>query len=226
MKKIKKAFTFIEILITISMFAMVWYLSFSSFWKNIEIQNISSNLTNQLDFIFLFDKELWVNFTDYKITLEKDKNHIIYELDNNYKSQNQTITSVTDTQITFSNTAYLKVFKDNKIEVESWITNTENYYSDNEINIIDIETNYDYLIKTTKSWEELNQVWIKFLKEISGLQTTIYKFEDKNWNELSWPITIYNTLWKNKIIKNNWIKIDDFYVLLETEWTITKIFFN
>lgn len=227
MKKILRAFTYIELIVVISIITLLsstWVFYFNDFVKNQEIEQKVSTIEediNSLDKSIknnqIFDYELQFNTSTWS------KWYISYI--NNFDipyNQNVTFNSITWSWTIWTNwnsslTWNLKLYKNHKLYISELIQS-------NNIYNFDFNDEPNYKIIWTLSWEVLNEININYFAEdnltpeknnLLVLQEINTK-EDKSWTWIS--SLIVKNIWWTKSIIWDWIYLNEAYLFFENSW--------
>ena len=227
MKKDNLAFTLIELLIVVSIIAIVtwtgvfyWFkqLSTIELWtKTQKIIDIIDNLDGQvenkeiIDYSMLLDissNQFWYNYTVNTLWID-----YIQEISFDSELWSWMLSS---TQLWWTGSFVIKTYRwikyVNEEVIQWWWTITNNY--------LDWE---DYKIVSTLSGQTLNDIylWYYDIDNISDdnenkLELIWIKSED--WNTSYSSVLIENKNWKKKILANSLIVIDAFSLIFEKQW--------
>ncbi len=205
MRKNKFWFTFIEIIVSLSILLTISVFAISSFWNNFEKQSLWEELQFFKDNLDDLESWLWFKYTDYEVKIYLWNNYY-YTTNKNYLTNFVNISSINSTTWSIKiNTWSLDtyIYKDNmflktltwsdsySIDIlQTWNYKIENYFKNNKINDLFIN----------------NYININKQKNIALISIN---------NSLTW-IIIKNSLWqKRQILDNNWQIIS---------WDITLMF--
>ena len=226
----KKAFTFIELIIVISIMILITTSSvfyFLDFVKNKEvgqkIQILEDNLTK-------LDKDVSnYKIFDYEVIFDINTHSWWYiSYINNFDINNSqyidSFNSLTWSWVIkflWSWTGSIKIYKKDKFIYKTWITSSDtiNYDFNQEIS---------YKIKSTLTWETLNDIWINYYSE-DNLKpeknnllnlTDINTKKDKSWTNIT-KLIITNIWWKKVFYSwslSNKITDDNIFLFFESNW--------
>lgn len=186
MHKNKLGFTFIEILVAISILSIVSIFALSWFSRNFEIQSLNEELAFFQDTLKNIEKDVWKNITDYEIFINQGEIYY-YTTNKNYSENTQTILdfkSYTWIIQTSTWSDFLRIFSDNML-----ITS----YSGSQIYEYNFSPKTNYKIETSNTWKKLNSLYIYHYKSINTSKN-IYLKEIKNaTNSYTW-VQIKNSI--------------------------------
>ncbi len=228
MKKILKAFTYIELIVVIIIITLLsssWIFYFLDFikWQEIKqqvnvIKEQFSNLEKKVKNFVIFDYEIQLSTNTWTLWYI----NYINNFDISYK-QYIDFNSVTWSgilSITWSGTDNwsIKIYKKNKLYINELIQ------WDKKINF-DFNDEIKYKIIWTLSWETLNEIDINYFSEDNLypkknnllILSEINTKEDKSWSWSS-DLLIKNIWWIKSIIWD-WINYyDEVYLFFENNW--------
>lgn len=190
--KTNNGFTFIEIVISITIFSLLSYFAVTSFQKNVVLQSSQENIASFLDIMDELDIQLWQNVSDYTLELWLWK---IYSYTKNtlWLSYQQSLIMNNLTGSIIANTgSFLKIIRNNELLLFTQTPSLSYTYSFLE--------KWDYRIEGTFSGAHLNDLYINyfgFSKDNKDIE--LYNINDINNNSYSW-IVITNQLWQTKKI--------------------------
>ena len=217
----KKAFTFIELLvvitiITITTISWVFYFSrqVSSMW-------LSSKITNVKNFIDKLDNDISnKKVFDYKIYFKKNSIWFTGSLNNLWidYSQKLFMNFDTGTWIIYSHTGWdLKIYSGIKYKDTIFLEDKNNYsYLFNK--------NIYWKIESSYSWEILNTVFLQYFSEENFDKNILDKLKLIwiYWNSSKTSgnyasLIIQNINWNKKIIAD-WVEKNKIYLFFEQNW--------
>ncbi len=200
MKKIKKAFSFVELIVVVAILAIITASSTMYFWNTIDKLNINNAISNiEFQIQALDNKVSSREIFDYEINFFKDKNYyVIYEniFDNNYKlkldsfNESNKIWNFKIISWYNSNTWAIKFYKWYKFIKQDQKTWDQIFtWSFSEI------TNYK--LTWSYSWTILNKIYFNYFNN-----NLILKQINTNNSSNLGSVKIQNILWK-KIFNND-----------------------
>lgn len=216
MKKNRFAFTFIEILVAISILSIVSIFALSWFSRNFERQSLNEELVFFQDTLKKLEKDIGKNTTDYQIFINKWEIYY-YTINKNYLKNTQNIVnfqSYTWVIQTSSGTDFLKIFSDNML-IHS--------YSGSQIYEYSFDQKTNYKIETSNTWKKLNSLYIYHYKNIDAWKK-VYLMEIKNGTQTYDSIQIKNTIGQKRQILTNSGQIISWNILLtfeDNKWITT-----
>lgn len=185
MKKNKKGFTFVEILVAITILSLISLFALSWFGKNFEIQSLNEELSFFQERLAELDKNIGTNLSDYEISLFLGEIYF-YTSNKNYLSTPQKILgfeSYTGTIQTSSGIDISRIFSDDFfIYTHSW---TQIY----EYNFANLP---NYKVETYHNGTLINPIFISHYSQI----------KQENKIRLS-KINIWTQSYTGILIKNN-----------------------
>lgn len=232
MKKIIKGFTLIEILIVISIIAIVSTVSINSFFnltKNNNTKNMLLEISWEIKELDLKIKNYEI--FDYEIIFDTNNinSYIVYENIFN-ENQNQKITSLTDYDFNITlnwlnwELWNYEIYQDIKL-----IINNNEAISNNLVIARDISYNYKILWKLELSWDEkhLNNILINVFDN-NNLDLKIEKITLEESSIDIWYVKIVNIWWKKHFLDsdNNNIISDQIYLHFEEWWRENYLIIN
>ena len=219
----KKAFTLIELLIVVTIIALLTSSWVIYFFRQVSSLKIASEIERVIDIVERLDSKVDTKkILDYSIIIKKsDKYWFTYstnnlwlddiqELNLNFETWSWTITSNSGTVL----------------NIYSWIK-----FQKSEIIDSSWKYNYNFLkninskILATYYWNTLNNIYINYyspdniiINNENKLELIwIYKNSDKSWLNYS-SVEIKNLNWKKSIITDWWSWISKIYLFFEREW--------
>jgi prepilin-type N-terminal cleavage/methylation domain-containing protein len=232
-KSFKKAFTLIELIVVISIMTLITWSTvfyFIDFVKKQEltqkievIKDNLQNLDNNVKKYNIFDYELLFNtstlsswyITYLNIFDTKNKQTLTFT------TNSFTWTIETTNNWWWTLTGTLKIYK----WIKLFLNTTKTWATDFNYNF---NTNKDYKIKWTLSWEILNEIDLHYfskdnlypekhnLLNLININTN----EDKSWTDIN-QLIIKNIWWKKKFYKNttnNEISSNEIFLFFENNW--------
>ncbi len=224
---LKIAFTYIELLVVVTIIALLtssWVFYFSDFVKNQEIEqklvsfrNDISDYDKKVKNYQIFDYEIDFNTSTWALWYVSYVNNfdLPYNQYVNFNSNNWSWSLWTNWASSLD--WKIKLYKEHKLyidEVHSW-----SYLLNFDFN----EKPY-YKIIWTMSWEVLNDIWVYYFSE-ENINTksnnqlilnAINSQNDKKWINIS-NFIIKNIGWK-KYLLWDWVKYDKVYLFFENSW--------
>lgn len=198
MRKNNLWFTFIEILVVISILAIVSAFSISSFNKGFERQSLKSEINIFADTIKNLDNEIWVSITDYNIYLLTGS-YYYYYTNNLYKNTIQYIsfTSMSGTSFTWTIQTNDTVKTDMDLQI---------YFNTKKINATSVSSTGAFLYNISTKWKyefrsfigelSLNPISLEFFSKTDIKKPIdVTSIKDDLWNTYTWVI-LKNNLWK------------------------------
>lgn len=223
MKKIIKGFTLIEILVVISIIAIMSSVSINSFFnltKNNNTKNKLLEISSDIKSLDLKVKNYEI--FDYEIIFDTNNinSYIIYEnIFDEEKSQKITSLSNDIFTITLNWLSWelwkYQIYQDIKLII--------NNYTSTWILNINRDSNYNYQINWQLEllWNEifLNNIELKNFDN-NNLDLNIEKITQDEYSEDIWYIKITNIWWKKQFlnIDDDILNIDQFYLHFEEWW--------
>ena len=219
----KKAFTLIELLIVVTIIALLTSSWVIYFFRQVSSLKIASEIEKVIDTVERLDSKVDTKkILDYSIIIKKsDKYWFTYstnnlwldniqELNLNFETWSWTITSNSGTVL----------------NIYSWIK-----FQKSEIIDSSRKYNYNFLkninskILATYYWNTLNNIYINYyspdniiINNENKLELIwIYENSDKSWWNYS-SVEIKNLNWKKSIIPDWWSWISKIYLFFEREW--------
>lgn len=198
MRKNNLWFTFIEILVVISILAIVSAFSISSFNKSFERQSLKSEINIFADTIKNLDNDIWVSITDYNLYILTGS-YYYYYTNNLYKNTIQDIsftsmsgssfTWMIKTNDTIKNDMNLQIYFNTKKINTTSVSSTGTFF-------YDISTKWKYEFKTFIGELSLNPISLEFFSKTDIKKPIdVMNIKDEFWNTYTWVI-IKNNLWK------------------------------
>lgn len=204
MKKNNFWFTFIEILVVISILALVSSFSISSLNKGFEKQSLKSEINIFSDTIKNLDNDLGINITDYKLYLLTGS-YYYYYTNNLYKNTTQYIsfTSMSGSSFTWTIKTNDTLKNDMRIDI---------YMNEKQNNSTNLSSTWEFIYKMSRKWKyefrsfigasSLNQISLEFFSKTDIKKPiNIISIQDDIGNSYTWVI-IKNNLWWKKIFTN------------------------
>lgn len=204
MRNNKFWFTFIEVVVVVSIFAVIWIFWLTSLNKNFMEQNLNSEVSLLNQKIDNFNDNIWNSISDYKIFINTGSFYYYYT-NLLYSSKNQ--------KILFN--WWTWVISTNDTNMNDWQVNI--YYNDKKVysNMLSSTWTLQYLFSKTWSYliksyiwsEKINEIWVDYFS----------KFDNKliNLIDISWT-------W----ITNTWFYITNriwgFYEKYTNWWTFVN----
>ncbi|MDD5769375.1 MAG: type II secretion system protein [Candidatus Gracilibacteria bacterium] len=178
MIKNKYGFTFIEIIIVVSILIMISALSIDSFGKNFEKVSLGNEVNLLNNKISKLDNDILSNITDYKIYLFTGTGGYFYYYENSlYKNINQFISingftgKITTNDIS-KNTLDLNIYINGKKNQNTSLSSTGVF----EYNF---SNNSDYMINSYIGSNNLNKIYLEYFSKIDK-EKLIYLEEIKD----------------------------------------------
>lgn len=200
MIKNKYGFTFIEIIIVVSILIMISALSIDSFWKNFEKVSLWNEVNLLNNKISKLDNDILSNITDYKIYLFTWTWWYFYYYENSlYKNINQFISinwftwKITTNDIS-KNTLDLNIYI-------NWKKNQNTSLSSTWVFEYNFSNNSDYMINSYIWSNNLNKIYLEYFSKIDK-EKLIYleEIKDELLNSYTW-IIISNKIWWKRIFQ-------------------------
>lgn len=195
MKKNNFAFTFIEILVSITILSIVSIFALSGFSKNFDRQSLNEELVFFQDVLKNLEKDIGRNITDYEISINKGEIYH-YTINKNYLENTQKILdfqSYTGIIQTSTGSDFLKIFSNNMLIASYSGSQTYEYNFDQKTN---------YKIETSNTWKKLNSLYIYHYKNIDAWKK-VYLMEIKNGTNTYDSIQIKNSIGQKRQILTN-----------------------
>ncbi len=197
MKKNRKGFTFIEILVAIGILSIISIFALSGFWSNFDRQTLNEELVFFQDTINKLDKEIAKTLTDYEVFINLWEMYY-YTLNKNYLQNSQKILSFqwyTGTIQTSTWTDISHIFSNNILVFS---------HSGSRIYEYDFSKNTNYKIETSNTWKILNSLYIYHYVNIDS-RNKIHLIQIENqWNFLTWVILKNNIGQKKQYFTHSW----------------------
>lgn len=223
MKNKVKAFTLIEILISITIVSIISVVSLNWFLNFLEENTLKLKTSKILNNIESLDKKVEnKEIFDYKVVFDKNytnSSYIIYEniAWEDIRQEIKSISSYINPEIrvilswTWWSNWYANVYKEHKINIAQNIVNQE--YG------ISFQDWYDYSIYWTLSWttnKVLNNIKLKQIDKQENEILISQIRENKLWSDIH-NLTIKNINWK-KQLTNSWNTISEAYIYFDKNW--------
>lgn len=159
MKKNKHAFTFVEILVAITILSLISIFALSWFGKNFEIQSVNEELSFFQERLRELDKNIGNSFTDYEISLFLGEIYF-YTSNKSYLSDPQKMVwfdGYTGTIQTSSGIDISRIFSD-----EFYLST----HSGSQVYEYDFSNHSNYRIETYHNGTEINPILISHYSQI------------------------------------------------------------
>jgi len=218
MKKSNFWFTFVEIVLVISILVLTSTFAINEFSKNFEKQSILREINLINIKLSDLDKNVWKSITDYSLYLYT-WSFYHYTTNTFYK----------DILNEISFLWWTGTLKTNYIWSSSWSNNAKIFFKNKflkEVSLsfsgslkMDFSKVWNYFIKSENT-TKLNDIFINYFSQIDENKIIVLtSIKDENENSYTW-IIIKNGLWfSREILDNNWNKIDTKIILtFENNW--------
>lgn len=211
MRKNNLWFTFIEILVVISILAIVSAFSISSFNKGFERQSLKSEINIFADTIKNLDNDISVNITDYNLYLLTGS-YYYYFTNNLYKNTTQSISFTSMSGSSFTWTIKTNDIVKNDMDLQI-------YFNTKKINTTSISSTGSFFYNILTKWKyefrssigelSLNPISLEFFSKTDIKKPIdVTSIKDELWNTYTWVI-IKNNLWKKVFTTMNGLVIND-----------------
>lgn len=218
--QIKLWFTFVEVIISISimaLFSVVWISSFEKFFKNSQMLNIKtkilSTITNEQNKIISLDissykitfatwsRVLFINENYYKNTQTIAFNNFDF-----YNLSGSLITSNTSTGEWIVTTRTNNIFNNSQYLNWSWMALNLDFSNINDFENIEVSSTIDKINTNRIIIDRIDYSW----KESDNIQETL--IDSLSWSELYKQISIENIMWNKKILVSTWTNPEHEYI--------------
>lgn len=199
MKKNKYWFTFIEIIVSISILSFVSFFAISWFMRNFENQNLNEELSFFTDILYNLEKNIWKESIDYELYLLTGA---FYYYTTNKNNQEFTKFNNYTWTINIWFTWYLNTINLDKFTIFSWVFNDKNMD-------FNFSKPWNYEILTFSWLTKLNILYLNYYSKINKNDLIfLSKIKDESGNTYSWMV-IKNQIWqKRQFLTNTWQIID------------------
>lgn len=218
----KKAFTFIELLVVITIIVLISSTGVIYFFKQVSSLNVSSEIDKVIDIVDNLDSEIEnKKILDYNIYIKNNDFWLTWSINNLWINNSQNLNMNFDTWtwiITSNSWTYLKIYWWIKLYKTVQVDSSNNYS-------YNFWNNVDSKIESSYSWSILNEVFINYYSpdnikknnedrlELTNINTK----SDKSWTSYN-SLEIKNINWKKIIIPNWWSDINKIYLFFERWW--------
>ena len=225
----KKAFTFIELIIVISIIILISSTWVIYFFKQVSGLKINSEIENIVDIIDNLDSQVYSKkILDYKINIDKNNNKLgfIYNTNNLWLDYKQYLNLDFETWTWILSTDLTSTWSSYSFKIYSGIKFQWKYIIDGSDTISkNFNKNINSKIVATLSWNTLNDIYVNYYSPDNIIQnnenklelTWIYNNNNKTWTNYN-NIIIQNINWKKSIIPNLGSWINKVYLFFEREW--------
>ncbi len=222
----KKAFTFIELLVSISIIAIIMTSSIIYFSNTTTKIYLNNNINEIKIWLDTLDKQVDKNFiSDYEVTFSKGELGFQYLTNKSYSNYNMSIafdfnnwnwTWTTNQTVPWTYWNY-KIFQDNKF-MRNWVIDATESFTGT------FNNSGFYTFNWTMSGQVLNNVYLKYFA-IDNISDNLSKhivlswiYSDINKTTSYNYLIIKNIAW-NKSILWNWVtSIREVYIFFEVSW--------
>ena len=227
MKKQHLAFTLIELLIVVSIIAIVTWSGLFYWFKQLSSIELSNKTKKVVDIIDNLDGQIYSKeIIDYTLLLDINKNKYwldysvntlwldyIQELDFDSEILSWTLSS---TQTWWTGSFVIKHYVWIKYiweDIIQWWWTLVNTYAEGE----------DYKITSTLSGQTLNDIFVSYY-DVDNIGTDdenkleLIELTSQDWNTSYSTITIENKNGQKSITWNNWNNLDSFSMKFEKQW--------
>lgn len=214
MKKNNYWFSFVEIIISISLFIIIWIYAINSFGRNFDRQSLNNELNLLNVLINDLDNDIWQNITDYELIFKKNLNNYQNSENNLYSNPKINYNSWTiSTNDTINQNLNLKIYFDEKIILDEIINSTWSL----DYNFGDF---WKYIIVWNIDDKKLNKISINNFSNFDAKKIIfLTEINDFNSNTYTWIIIKNNMWWKKEFSDLDWVLINTWIVLkFESNW--------
>ncbi len=224
MKKNKFWFTFIELVVVISILLLISGYTITSFSKNLDSQSLLSEVNLINIKTSWLDKDIWKEITDYSLYLQTGSFYY-YTTNNYYRDILNEISFLWWTWTLKINHTWIETLTNNvKILFKNKILSENNLFLTWTLQL-DVSQIWNYYIKTQNEKWTLNDIFINYFSQINeDRQINLASIIDEDNNSYTW-IVIKNWLGQTKEFYDfSWNKIDKKIILtFENENTQTNL---
>lgn len=206
MKSLKiQGFTFIELIIVVSIMVIIWSISIWSFMKNVVTQDLKNNIYSSINVLKDIESDLWKNITDYEIKFYENKNYVEYNLNtlNNTVSFSGSYNEVNNI-LTWSlvwtwTNVVINVYHNNKV-----INKLTSLSALNSYKLTDFTWDYKFAFQVDSN--AINTLWMVFFPTLDDEKTILtnsgFVLKSYLWQKDNTEITLdFDTLWEKTTIK-------------------------
>lgn len=224
----KKGFTLIELIVVITVMALISWTGVVYFFKQVSSLKISSEISKIKDIISDLDSKIDTKIIlDYSILIKKsDKLGFVYTTNNLWLDYKQELELDFKSWTGILWTTKTSTWSNYSFKIYNWIKfKWNNVIDSNESFTGSFLENTNHKIVWTLSWSILNNIYINYYSNdnviINNENTLnlnyINLLFDKSWTEYN-SIEIKNINWKKSIITDWGIWINSIYLFFERDW--------